>query len=64
MLGNLAEAKIGIGTGFLLGDRLLLGRPNGVTGNYSERTGQLALTGTATAATYQDALQSISYSSR
>ena len=64
MLGNLAEAKIGIGTGFLLGDRLLLGRPNGITGNYSERTGQLALTGIATAATYQDALQSISYSSK
>ena len=61
MLGNLAEAKIGIGTGFLFGDRLFLGRPNGITGNYSEKTGQLALSGTATAATYQDALQSISY---
>jgi len=59
---NMASANISIG-GFISGDTLNFINQNGITGSYNSGTGILSLTGTATKAQYQTALQSITFSS-
>ena len=46
----------------LPGDQLHFTNQNGITGNYNSATGTLALTGTATPAQYQTALESVQFS--
>lgn len=58
---NLAEATVAI-TGFVAGDRLNFVNQNGITGSYDTTNGVLTLTGTATVADYQAALESVTYS--
>ena len=60
---NLASATVSIGTGFFAGDTLNFTDQNGITGSYNSGTGVLTLTGSATVATYQTALRSITFSS-
>src|SRR5690606_7041336 len=50
-------------TDFVSGDLLNFTNQNGITGSYDAATGILTLTGTATAAQYQAALRSITFSS-
>jgi len=60
---NLAGATISIGTGFAAGQDLLsFANQNGITGSYNASTGVLTLSGTASVASYQTALRSVSYS--
>ncbi|HEX2941257.1 MAG TPA: Hint domain-containing protein, partial [Rhodopila sp.] len=60
--GNLTGATVSITSGFLSGDTLTFTDQNGITGSYNSATGVLTLTGTATIAQYQTALQSVGYS--
>lgn len=60
--GNLTGATVSITSGFLSGDTLSFTSQNGITGSYNGATGVLTLTGTASIATYQTALQSVGYS--
>jgi len=60
---TLASAKVSITGGFLAGDALKFTNQNGITGSYNASTGVLTLTGTASLANYQTALDSITYSS-
>ena len=60
--GNLTGATVKVSTGFLAGDALNFTNANGITGSYNAATGVLTLSGTATLAQYQAALQSITYS--
>jgi large repetitive protein len=60
--GNLASATVSIGTGFITGDILNFTNQNGITGHYDAATGMLSLSGTASVANYQTALDSITYS--
>ena len=60
--GVLSGATISIGSGFLSGDLLNFSTQNGITGSYNSGTGVLTLSGTATIANYQTALESITYS--
>jgi len=55
---TLASAKVVIG-GFVSGDTLTVGTPGGLTTGFS--SGTLTLTGSASLATYQTALDSVSY---
>jgi hypothetical protein len=55
-------AVVQISSGFLSGDELNLINQDGITGSYDAATGMLTLSGTASAADYQAALQSITYS--
>jgi hypothetical protein len=59
--GNLAGATVSIGSGFVAGDSLNFTNQNGITGSYNAATGVLTLTGTATVANYQAALESVTY---
>jgi len=59
--GNLAGATVSISGGFIAGDTLNFGNQNGITGSYNAATGVLTLTGTASLANYQAALDSITY---
>jgi hypothetical protein len=59
--GNLSGATVSITSGFATGDTLNFSNQNGITGIYSSTTGVLTLTGTASIANYQTALDSISY---
>ena len=59
---TLASATVSIGTGFLAGDTLNFTNQNGITGSYNAATGVLTLTGSASVANYQAALNSITYS--
>jgi uncharacterized repeat protein (TIGR03803 family) len=59
--GTLAGATISISSGFLSGDILTFINQNGISGSYNA-TGVLTLSGTATLAQYQTALDSITYS--
>ncbi len=59
---TLASATVSIG-GFFVGDTLNFTNQNGITGSYNGTTGILTLTGSASVANYQAALQSITYSS-
>jgi hypothetical protein len=57
---DLASATVSIASGFASGDTLNFTNQNGITGSYS--SGTLTLTGVASAATYQTALDSITFS--
>ncbi|MEH2263534.1 beta strand repeat-containing protein [Nostoc sp.] len=59
---NLASATVRITSGFVsVQDTLAFTNQNGITGSYNNSTGVLTLTGSATVANYQTALQSITY---
>ena len=59
---NLTGATVSIGTGFATGqDVLAFTNQGGITGTYNATTGVLTLSGTATVATYQTALRSVTY---
>ena len=60
---TLAGATVSISTGFFAGDLLNFTNGSGITGSYNSNTGVLALSGSATLATYQAALRSITFSS-
>jgi len=60
---TLAGATVAIGAGFLAGDTLNFTNQNGIAGSYDATTGLLTLTGSASLANYQAALESISFSS-
>jgi hypothetical protein len=59
--GNLASATVSIGTGFDSGDTLSVGTAGGLTVHYDSASGILSLTGSASLATYQAALDSVSF---
>ncbi len=59
---SLAGATVSIGAGFLNGDTLNFTNQNGITGSYNTATGVLTLSGTASVADYQAALDSITFS--
>jgi VCBS repeat-containing protein len=59
---SIAGATVSIGSGFQTGDTLNFSNQNGITGSYDAATGKLTLTGTASAAQYQAALDSITFS--
>jgi len=59
---TLASATVSIGTGFISGDTLSVGTAGGLAVNYDAGDGVLTLTGSASLATYQTALDSITYS--
>lgn len=59
----LKGATVAIGSGFLTGDVLLFTNTNPIVGSYNTSTGILTLTGDATLAQYQSAIQSITFSS-
>jgi hypothetical protein len=58
----LVGATVSIGSGFVAGDMLNFATQNGISGSYDAQTGVLTLSGTASLADYQTALQSITYS--
>ena len=60
---TLSGATVSIASGFLSGDALNFANQNGISGSYNASTGVLTLTGTATLAQYQTALESVSFSS-
>jgi hypothetical protein len=60
--GNLSSAFVTINSGFVSGDTLNFTNQNGITGSYDAVHGQLTLTGTASIADYQLALESVTYS--
>jgi hypothetical protein len=57
----LTGATISFGAGFLPGDHLLFNAPQAITGSYSNASGRLTLSGTASVDDYQIALRSITY---
>ena len=60
---DLTGATLTISSGTLQsGDTLSFTSQNGITGSYSSTTGKLTLTGTATVAQYQTALDSVTFS--
>jgi VCBS repeat-containing protein len=60
---TLASATVSISAGFSASeDSLAFTNQNGISGNYDSSTGVLKLTGTASIASYQAALRSITYS--
>lgn len=61
--GSLSSASVRIKTGFTAGDTLSVATPGGLTVNYNASTGVLSLSGTASTATYQTALRSVTFSS-
>ena len=60
---NLTGATVTISAGLTAGDVLAFTNANGITGNYNSGTGVLTLSGNATVAQYQAALQSVTYAS-
>ncbi len=60
---TLAEATVAITSGFLSGDMLNFSNQAGIVGSYNAATGVLTLSGVASLAAYQTALQSIAFSS-
>lgn len=60
---NMSGASISIGSGFTSGDTLNFTNQGTITGSYNSGTGVLTLTGAATAANYQAALRTITFSS-
>ena len=58
---SLESAEVRVATGFEAGDEMFFTDQNGITGAYDGLTGILTLTGTATLANYQTALQSVTY---
>lgn len=61
--GTLTGATVSISAGFLTGDTLNFANQNGISGSYDAATGILTLSGTASVAAYQAALESINFSS-
>lgn len=63
--GTLTSAQIQIVKGFSTGDQLVLpaGSYGGITGSYNSTTGVLSLTGSASTANYQSALQAVQFTS-
>jgi hypothetical protein len=59
--GNLTGATVAVSSGFIVGDALAFTNQNGITGSYNAATGVLTLSGTASVANYQAALESITY---
>jgi hypothetical protein len=59
---TLAGATVSIGSGFIAGDTLNFLNQNGISGSFNSANGVLTLTGTATVAQYQAALDSVTYS--
>jgi hypothetical protein len=59
--GTLVQAIVDIASGYLAGDTLNFTNQNGITGSYNGST-ELTLSGTASLADYQAALESVSYS--
>ena len=59
---SLASARVSITTGFAVGDNLNFVDQGGITGSYNGVTGVLTLTGNATPAAYETALESITFS--
>ncbi|WP_298625221.1 Ig-like domain-containing protein [uncultured Zoogloea sp.] len=59
--GQLSRATVAISSGFTAGDTLAVGTAGGLTVSYSSQTGVLTLSGTASVATYQAALNSITF---
>lgn len=57
------QAIVRIQGGFVAGDRLNFVNQSGITGSYDAATGVLTLTGAATLAQYQAALQSVTFDS-
>ena len=61
---DLSSATVSISSGFLAGDTLSVGSPQGgITSSYNAGTGVLTLSGTATQAAYQAALDSVMFTS-
>jgi hypothetical protein len=61
---DLTSATVAISAGTLQpGDLLIFNNQNGITGSYDAANGVLTLTGTASVAQYQAALQSVTFSS-
>ena len=60
---TLAGATVSISSGLFAGDTLSFTNQNGITGSYNNTTGVLTLTGSASVANYQAALESITFSS-
>ena len=59
---TLVSGTVSIGAGFLAGDTLNFSTQNGITGTFNASNGTLTLSGTATLANYQAALDSVTYS--
>ncbi len=59
---TLASATVSISSGLLPGDTLNFTNQNGISGSYNTATGVLTLSGSASVANYQSALNSITYS--
>jgi autotransporter passenger strand-loop-strand repeat protein len=59
---NLVSATIAFGSGFVSGDALNFSNQNGISGSYNSTTGVLTLTGSSSLASYQTALDSVTYS--
>ncbi len=60
---TLSGATVKISGGFVAGDQLNFTNQAGIVGSYNSSTGALTLSGSATLAAYQTALQSITFSS-
>ena len=60
---TLSGATVAIGAGFFAGDTLGFTNQGGITGSYNATTGALTLTGSASLAAYQTALDSVTFSS-
>jgi hypothetical protein len=58
---QMVAAQIAITDGFQTGDTLVFNNQNGITGNYDANTGILTLTGTASIANYETALESVEF---
>ena len=58
---NLEGGQVRLSSGFQSGDDLVFVNQYGISGNYSSGTGVLTLSGTASVADYQSALQSIQF---
>ena len=59
---TLVSGTVSIGAGFLAGDTLNFNTQNGITGSFNASNGTLTLSGTATLANYQAALDLVTYS--
>jgi hypothetical protein len=60
---DLSGATVSISAGFLAGDTLGFTAQNGISGSYNSGTGVLTLSGSATVADYQAAIDSITFAS-
>ena len=54
-------ATVAITMGFVAGDQLVFSNKSGITGSYNAGTGVLTLSGHATKAQYETALESVAY---